>query len=201
MGCDLFVSPTGFYKKSFNPRTHVGCDREWLFDFAIPEVFQSTHPRGVRQISVNTINQRGRFNPRTHVGCDTTIAIIRAIIAGFNPRTHVGCDRSKGSYDKDFESFNPRTHVGCDRKCQLGVLCGFVSIHAPTWGATCAGVKSKAKAKFQSTHPRGVRHGHHKKHDREQRFNPRTHVGCDSAKTLICSELEVSIHAPTWGAT
>ena len=114
MGCDLFVSPTGFYKKSFNPRTHVGCDREWLFDFAIPEVFQSTHPRGVRQISVNTINQRGRFNPRTHVGCDTTIAIIRAIIAGFNPRTHVGCDM----------------RVDSDRNMM------WVSIHAPTWGAT-----------------------------------------------------------------
>ena len=114
MGCDLFVSPTGFYKKSFNPRTHVGCDREWLFDFAIPEVFQSTHPRGVRQISVNTINQRGRFNPRTHVGCDTTIAIIRAIIAGFNPRTHVGCDLMTKQVNMMMLCFNPRTHVGCD---------------------------------------------------------------------------------------
>ena len=145
MGCDLFVSPTGFYKKSFNPRTHVGCDREWLFDFAIPEVFQSTHPRGVRQISVNTINQRGRFNPRTHVGCDTTIAIIRAIIAGFNPRTHVGCDM----------------RVDSDRNMM------WVSIHAPTWGAT-----HKAKQKLLKV----------------RSFNPRTHVGCDVGRASTTVE-------------
>mgnify|MGYP006887548078 CR=1 FL=1 len=180
MGCDLFVSPTGFYKKSFNPRTHVGCDREWLFDFAIPEVFQSTHPRGVRQISVNTINQRGRFNPRTHVGCDTTIAIIRAIIAGFNPRTHVGCDidvivtviqcgfqsthprgvRRVSPFPGMFVPvcFNPRTHVGCDMRVDSDRNMMWVSIHAPTWGAT------------------------------PPSFNNLTFE-------------TVSIHAPTWGAT
>ena len=32
-------------------------------------------------------------------------------------------------------------------------------------------------------------------------FNPRTHVGCDRAFNLTSAETDISIHAPTWGAT
>ena len=180
MGCDLFVSPTGFYKKSFNPRTHVGCDREWLFDFAIPEVFQSTHPRGVRQISVNTINQRGRFNPRTHVGCDIDV-IVTVIQCGFQS-THPRGVRRVSPFPGMFVPvcFNPRTHVGCDMRVDSDRNMMWVSIHAPTWGAT-----HKAKQKLLKV----------------RSFNPRTHVGCDSTDREGILREVVSIHAPTWGAT
>ena len=158
MGCDLFVSPTGFYKKSFNPRTHVGCDREWLFDFAIPEVFQSTHPRGVRLRSCMRKNLQTSFNPRTHVGCDYRSGILLLRSGSFNPRTHMGCDfmnaritlisRSFQSthphgvrhraigYAIDVARFNPRTHMGCDQTQGDLASVEIVSIHAPTWGAT-----------------------------------------------------------------
>ena len=79
-----------------------------------------------------------------------------------------------------------------------------VSIHAPTRGATLFRFTfSSLLDKFQSTHPHGVR---------QQvslpfifwanSFNPRTHTGCDPLQFHIAFlELDVSIHAPTRGAT
>ena len=56
-----------------------------------------------------------------------------------------------------------------------------VSIHAPAWGATREQPLTMTKTNgFQSTHPRGVRHG-------------RIHT--------IRAASDVSIHAPAWGAT
>ena len=77
-----------------------------------------------------------------------------------------------------------------------------ISIHAPTWGATRRRTLSTVYIKFQSTHPRGVRHVL-QSHSRENKnFNPRTHVGCDEVSpTGIVSSSLISIHAPTWGAT
>ncbi|MHB9293879.1 hypothetical protein Holit_02998 [Hollandina sp. SP2] len=79
-----------------------------------------------------------------------------------------------------------------------------VSIHAPAWGATL-GVRytGEANRKFQSTHPRGVRHSDFRDFSLETGcFNPRTRVGCD-AETIEqrIDLLIVSIHAPAWGAT
>ena len=86
-------------KKSFNPRTHVGCDKEKFSKDQISIMFQSTHPRRVRLIAhgkkgvactfQSTHPRRVRqqvshglpsfhcFNPRTHVGCDTVLMPIR----------------------------------------------------------------------------------------------------------------------------
>ena len=55
--------------------------------------------------------------------------------------------------------FNSRTHAGCDFKFFGGDFVKVaVSIHAPTRGATYAGIAScPALLAFQFTHPRGVR--------------------------------------------
>ena len=58
----------------------------------------------------------------------------------------------------DIEYFNPRTHVGCDHQ-SVTIFDLYV--------------------KFQSTHPRGVRHGREIFNGYDLYFNPRTHVGCD----------------------
>ena len=98
-----------------------------------------------------------------------------------------------------------------------------ISIHAPTWGATVTGISERDIMSFQSTHPRGVRPAGMEQvpddlifqstHPRGVRrwgfrlrtttfnFNPRTHVGCDQAQKADTTTLEISIHAPTWGAT
>ena len=164
------------------------------------------------------------FNPRTHVGCDRSARMITASSRNFNPRTHVGCDGATpdvGAKILQFQSthprgvrrnsstngilsyyFNPRTHVGCDieaAKCGkskwisihaptwgatpfTGAL-GFIliiSIHAPTWGATKVRDDYNDLLIFQSTHPRGVRQA------------------CASSTSTARG---ISIHAPTWGAT
>ena len=75
--------------------------------------------------------------------------------------------------------FNPRAHVGRDCGSGSQELEDFVSIHAPTWGATSTNNMIKKLHWFQSTRPRGAR--------RRMRTREATY--------------SVSIHAPTWGAT
>ena len=54
---------------------------------------------------------------------------------------------------------------------------------------------------FQSTHPHGVRPLAIQDKINNTRFNPRTHMGCDARKQHVEDQHQVSIHAPTWGAT
>ena len=71
----------------------------------------------------------------------------------------MGCDRGTGFVRCISSSFNPRTHMGCDSGEILELPDIYVSIHAPTWGAT----PSLAKIRLQLCC-----------------FNPRTHMGCDA---------------------
>ena len=60
-------------------------------------------------------------------------------------------------------------------------ICAFISIHAPTRGAT-TDVCNMALSYID--------------------FNPRTHTGCDVSFTLLAASApRISIHAPTRGAT
>ena len=54
-------------------------------------------------------------------------------------------------------SFNPRTHAGCDNSFFILHLPLYVSIHAPTQGATLHKISIIQHVEFQSTHPRRVR--------------------------------------------
>ena len=100
-----------------------------------------------------------------------------------------------------------------------------VSIHAPTRGATRLQDDEEALSRmFQSTHPHGVRlpvlgrmrrvtkRFNPRTHtgcdlrlalnaDVPNSFNPRTHTGCDDAEKFQDWVCDVSIHAPTRGAT
>ena len=99
-----------------------------------------------------------------------------------------------------FQSTHPRrvrlreSHIFCDY-CR-------VSIHAPTKGATSCGC-SQASASYcfnPRTHEgcdwRASAHSW-----RRSCFNPRTHEGCDATATDGGGRGQVSIHAPTKGAT
>ena len=120
----------------FNPRTHVGCDLSDLQSINLWKIFQSTHPRGVRRLSLSFCKSSKYFNPRTHVGCDLEFTLksdkltlfqsthprgVRLFVlrhpsngGDFNPRTHVGCDKITSRTALLAFYFNPRTHVGCD---------------------------------------------------------------------------------------
>ena len=120
--------------------------------------FQSTHPHGVRRPKI-------------------TIVVIRPC---FNPRTHTGCDRFCNKRAAEFLCFNPRTHTGCD-------ICGvkhknshYVSIHAPTRGAT------QYLGYYKST--------------RKVSIHAPTR-GATLYDLTKYKKIKVSIHAPTRGAT
>ena len=78
--------------------------------------FQSTHPRGVRRSMSGTLSYSSQFQSTHPRG-------VRLI----SPRSRTGLKRY----------FNPRTHVGCDLPTDIAAFVFlYISIHAPTWGAT-----------------------------------------------------------------
>ena len=99
--------------------------------------FQSTLPRRERQRINRGISARiHRFNPRSHEGSDPARRRIRSRMRGFNPRSH----------------------EGSDALCLALVIRRFyVSIHAPTKGATGGKNLMKNTRMFQSTLPRRER--------------------------------------------
>ena len=76
----------------------------------------------------------------------------------FNPRTHVGCDIVIDVPEETifFVSIHAPTWGATSKQHRIYPLHG-VSIHAPTWGATLITCSRLLMLKFQSTHPRGVR--------------------------------------------
>ena len=145
-------------------------------------IFQSTHPRGVRHPKTNhNHHQRRRdFNPRTRVRCDIPSSLATSSCSDFNPRTRVGCDEYSSHSDTSSEhNFNPRTRVGCDSN-----LCYTIRF----WP-------------FQSTHPCGVRHDVGQKPALFPHFNPRTRVVFSIEMVIYKRYFRISIHAPVWGAT
>ena len=76
-----------------------------------------------------------------------------------------------------------------------------ISIHAPTRGATEDMYGYHAILLFQSTLPRGERLLILIAQICNRNFNPRSHEGSDLLVHMFLLELEISIHAPTRGAT
>ena len=168
---------------------------------APPEIFQSTHPRGVRHKAGDDVIKHRVFQSTHPRGVRLILSIQEWWARNFNPRTHVGCDQKYQFWAMEISSFqsthprgvrrwpeyrltpstnfNPRTHVGCDDGHGAADVGGAISIHAPTWGATFA---------FLALSLSGY-------------FNPRTHVGCDLQPRRVVRPRPISIHAPTWGAT
>ena len=144
----------------FQSRTCVGCDLVILYQRDVLPVVSIHAPAwGATPLPRPSACRAKSFKPRTRVGCDTAKPPDGAVTVGFNPRTRVGCDQSRLRSLLRKSCFNPRTRVGCDQ-----------FIRQPR----------RAIAKFQSTHPRGVRPSECR-HDGGRQ--------------------NVSIHAPAWGAT
>ena len=163
----------------FNPRSHKGSDsnKTHLLNDRIISIhaptrgattvehfvklsykFQSTLPQGERHWSRYLSNGDVDFNPRSHKGSDRIISVL--------------VFRS--------ENFNPRSHKGSDIVYSSNGGSAYISIHAPTRGATYA--------------RRSVSYG-------DIYFNPRSHKGSDPMSLCACLLKTISIHAPTRGAT
>ena len=205
-GATRYLRFVGGWLHHFNPRTREGCDHCTVVIDLTPILFQSTHPRGVRQ----------------KIGKDKYKMEVISIHAPARGATN-HADRG-GVHGDDF---NPRTREGCDEPnpYMSGQMLQ-ISIHAPARGATFAShAPPLLPWIFQSTHPRGVRPRYihdeylkstisihapargatHKLRNKLRLlpyFNPRTREGCDR---FICPlfyiKILISIHAPARGAT
>ena len=102
---------------SFNPRARGGRDRRPLPLHTSQEQFQSTRPRGARQVWLaRSGSSRASFNPRARGGRDDQVPAVCWTAACFNPRARGG---------RDIPAV-PRPRAAR------------VSIHAPAGGATPA---------------------------------------------------------------
>ena len=98
----------------------------------------------------------------------------------FNPRSHEGSDYTPTYLFRISYYFNPRSHEGSDIVPKSVSLFIFISIHAPTRGATYL-FETKTTIKIN--------------------FNPRSHEGSDCSYQRYFWNCYISIHAPTRGAT
>ena len=145
------------------------------------QLFQSTLPQGERRKAGSPHGiYTGYFNPRSHKGSDCSVYTIHNIKSNFNPRSHKGSDAVTATEnDIIFISIHAPTR-GATLPSEELITSVTISIHAPTRGATRA---------FRSN----VLFGY---------FNPRSHKGSD-APCRFCGQMVqiISIHAPTRGAT
>ena len=135
MGCDRLsvIGYTG--NKSFNPRTHMGCDFVKRVEHHKSRVSIHAPTWGATQKRQINMQVKVRFNPRTHMGCDVLVG---------RP-----CHSQK-------VSIHAPTWGATITAAASGNDTG-VSIHAPTWGATPDNCITVSSIAFQSTHPHGVR--------------------------------------------
>ena len=109
-GCDIA-------HKSFNPRTHVGCDYSPVSPMNRPLLFQSTHPRGVRHSETQGVFGTIKFqstHPRGVRQCDRQ-DFMRGVAVSIHAPTW-GATPGCRTLSSTTKGFNPRTHVGCDEK-------------------------------------------------------------------------------------
>ena len=147
-------------------------------------LFQSTHPRGVRLclgLSKLCLYYVSIHAPTRGATLETSPNLCRN--ACFNPRTHEGCDKNSFLLSFLISSFNPRTHEGCDRLTDTLFTHKFSFNPRTHEGCDIIHLLLSANVlRFQSTHPRGVRLPLFTKPLLSIiRFNPRTHEGCDLA--------------------
>ena len=165
-------------------------------------MFQSTHPHGVRR-KLKPFADYAKVFQSTHphgVRRNATIKASGGLVSIHAPTWGATASLDSGTGGAKFQSTHPHG-VRLINKLKI--------INTLT---------------FQSTHPHGVRRTKNNAIKRSTSFNPRTHMGCDlsflmseilrpqfqsthphgvrhSSLNTYISNIEVSIHAPTWGAT
>ena len=143
--------------RSFNPRTHTGCDIPSCFVHKIRKVSIHAPTRGATWQGTDKRRNTKSFNPRTHTGCDIPSYFVHKIRKVSIHAPTRGATAFCGSFLSRllFQS----THPHGVRQMVL-TLAAFLIL-------------------FQSTHPHGVRHTLMLSRLTLSCFNPRTHTGCD----------------------
>ena len=148
--------------------------------FFFHNIFQSTHPRRVRQRHRSNGGSIEYFNPRTREGCDSLGCKHASRASNFNPRTREGCDDVYKFSTSLLGDFNPRTREGCDTSTRRLSKAGLFQSTHPRRVRLSFQLKIRLPLTFQSTHPRRVRRNSFLRRTQEiSNFNPRTREGCD----------------------
>ena len=121
----------------FNPRSHAGSDKCNRLSFAPPKIFQSTLPRGERQIHGIDSVRYSTFQSTLPRGERLRILTALQGDAHFNPRSHAGSDLAREVSEVLFIVFQSTLPRGeRHEKHWPHVENRQISIHAPTRGAT-----------------------------------------------------------------
>ena len=151
--------------------------------------FQSTHPRGVRPASIQSLETSAAISIHAPAwGATCTGDETLRLDADFNPRTRVGCDVGFPGVLTEkylFQSTHPRGVRQIDAH-GFWRSSGFQSTH-PRGVRQIDAHGFWRSSGFQSTHPRGVRPKRRSAPGGERcDFNPRTRVGCDFSWSRPC---------------
>ena len=141
--------------------------------------FQSTLPRRERLVISAVVPHRIDFNPRSHEGSDDNQETINR-----HSNISIHAPTKGATLTSTRKYWKPS-----------------ISIHAPTKGATSSALMCAATTGFQSTLPRRERQTPQRDRASECHFNPRSHEGSDVPVHVFGDQLQISIHAPTKGAT
>ena len=127
------------------------------FLIALTKKFQSTLPHGERPAVVAALMSVKEFQSTLPHGERPVECNVRAPFESFQSTLPHGERPVPTEKNGLVICFNPRSHMGSDAKLLQRFFELYVSIHAPTWGATIS-IKGKAGAeRFQSTLPHGER--------------------------------------------
>ena len=165
------------------------------------------------------------FNPRSREGSDRALCRLLTGSPNFNPRSREGSDQSCSEKSQIWKNFNPRSREGSDRPfprptpvlpisihapargatqaAQILDLSIIISIHAPARGATYVLMFFPSRDQFQSTLPRGERHGSRQSIS-QALHRISIHAPARGATALLPDPAylnQISIHAPARGAT
>ena len=167
-----------FLSRGFNPRAHEGRDKNALHGYHLWAVSIHAPTKGA-------------------TGCSGHTLCVSAFQSTRPRRARLG--EAFIAHLDDVSIHAPtKGATGCSFLCHFHY---FVSIHAPTKGATQTSVSAHELDKFQSTRPRRARPSTTPTNLRTLCFNPRAHEGRDYQSLTCLFAYQVSIHAPTKGAT
>ena len=126
------------------------------------------------------------FNPRSHKRSDRRTQLLPRFIQYFNPRSHKRSDDALMEQQiQEYISIHaPTRGATCHQVALLG-RCS-ISIHAPTRGATSAIAMQSSICRFQSTLPQEERLILCAFHPVSCYFNPRSHKRSDVKRTTLC---------------
>ena len=207
---------------SFNSRAHGGRDRGgglrrvtvpvsihaptggatgWVKMPETPEAFQFTRPRGARRSAAAAAASSTEFQFTRPRGARRGAGIRTRTPSAFQFTRPRGARRDTPSVRDASGVFQfTRPRGARPAKCS-GSMNRTVSIHAPTGGATHPSCRPAQTRTFQFTRPRGARLAGSASEIEKNGFNSRAHGGRDSQDGDAVWTDDVSIHAPTGGAT